>query len=632
MSQIDRSPPLIIILHDAGTDCEALRTLLIEKNVRVETAPLDESGIKKLVYCNSDGLILLGEPTPTMLVLLREMLGRRLLPENFPVFHNSETKLLIANNHGLGSINIINSFEPDNCLDIATQYQSKKTATGSYLGWATVVLMFVLLFLGLKGARVFLPAGELETQVEKLKANDPSDIYLRLLGPVPKLKDRLVLFDNLNSHPDFYFLPLDLSMYLISRRNEIKNYLDRFDALLTIPATFKVVSIAETQTTLLKITQLKDRFPKKWETTEAYVFLLNKENFNQQLLNDLHTFQSDFNKRNDAFNSLSLFSDKQKLKDFDWKPWQENADAFLTDAWPDSSSVALATHIPEILEMRLADHRNRQKIRILQSALHYLSIPGDTLLQDFLFKTDLPTKMLLRLSKELPNWRNDLLLSNLSQSQKEVLQTLASDLNNQIISVLRSRILSLLADQKTWPISKSKIINDPMLTELGLFIQPISLLASALEPNPVETLTSLLSKDAIQLKSNVVKIKLNEGLASLLTEKPLLNITVENTSGTTTMFSAKLILTQDKKFLQGADLGLDYAYKWFDKVKAELELKDGSKLVWDKPQIEMFGWSSLLVDGQLIGSSTSIEKLVPVTLIFEPALIAMPSLLIDSRK
>ena len=632
MSQIDRSPPLIIILHDAGTDREALRTLLIEKNARVETAPLDESGIKKLVYCNGDGLILLGEPTPTMLVLLREMLGRRLLPENFPVFHNSETKLLIANNHGLGSINIINSFEPDNCLDIATQYQSKKTATGSYLGWATVVLMFVLLFLGLKGARVFLPSGELETQVEKLKTNDPSDIYLRLLGPVPKLKDRLVLFDNLNSHPDFYFLPLDLSMYLISRRNEIKNYLDRFDALLTIPATFKVVSIAETQTTLLKITQLKDRFPKKWETTEAYVFLLNKENFNQQLLNDLHTFQSDFNKRNDAFNSLSLFSDKQKLKDFDWKPWQENADAFLTDAWPDSSSVALATHIPEILEMRLADHRNRQKIRILQSALHYLSIPGDTLLQDFLFKTDLPTKMLLRLSKELPNWRNDLLLSNLSQSQKEVLQTLASDLNNQIISVLRSRILSLLADQKNWPISKSKIINDPMLTELGLFIQPISFLASALEPNPVETLTSLLSKDAIQLKSNVVKIKLNEGLASLLTEKPVLNITVENTSGTTTMFSAKLILTQDKKFLQGADLGLDYAYKWFDKIKAELELKDGSKLVWDKPQIEMFGWSSLLVDGQLIGSSTSIEKLVPVTLIFEPALIAMPSLLIDSRK
>ena len=632
MSQIDRSPPLIIILHDAGTDREALRTLLIEKNARVETAPLDESGIKKLVYCNGDGLILLGEPTPTMLVLLREMLCRRLLPESFPVFHNSETKLLIANNHGLGSINIINSFEPDNCLDIATQYQSKKTATGSYLGWATVVLMFVLLFLGLKGARVFLPSGELETQVEKLKTNDPSDIYLRLLGPVPKLKDRLVLFDNLNSHPDFYFLPLDLSMYLISRRNEIKNYLDRFDALLTIPATFKVVSIAETQTTLLKITQLKDRFPKKWETTEAYVFLLNKENFNQQLLNDLHTFQSDFNKRNDAFNSLSLFSDKQKLKDFDWKPWQENADAFLTDAWPDSSSVALATHIPEILEMRLADHRNRQKIRILQSALHYLSIPGDTLLQDFLFKTDLPTKMLLRLSKELPNWRNDLLLSNLSQSQKEVLQTLASDLNNQIISVLRSRILSLLADQKNWPISKSKIINDPMLTELGLFIQPISFLASALEPNPVETLTSLLSKDAIQLKSNVVKIKLNEGLASLLTEKPVLNITVENTSGTTTMFSAKLILTQDKKFLQGADLGLDYAYKWFDKIKAELELKDGSKLVWDKPQIEMFGWSSLLVDGQLIGSSTSIEKLVPVTLIFEPALIAMPSLLIDSRK
>ena len=113
MSQIDRSP-LIMILHDAGTDCEALRNLLVEKNARVEIATLDESGLKKLVYCNSDGLILLGEPTQKMLVQLRDMLGRRLLPESFPVFYNSGTKLLIANNHGLGSLNIINTFEPDN--------------------------------------------------------------------------------------------------------------------------------------------------------------------------------------------------------------------------------------------------------------------------------------------------------------------------------------------------------------------------------------------------------------------------------------------------------------------------------------------------------------------------------------
>jgi len=631
MSQIDRSP-LIMILHDAGTDCEALRTLLIEKNARVKTAPLDESGIKKLVYCNSDGLILLGQPTPTMLVLLREMLGRRLLPENFPVFHYSQTKLVIANNYGLGSLEIINTFEPDNCLDIAAQYQSKKTATGSYLGWATVVLMFVLLFLGLKGAKVFLPAGELETQVEKLKTNDPSDIYLRLLGPTPKLKDRLVLFDNLNSHPDFYFLPLDLSMYLISRRNEIKNYLDRVDALLTIPATPKVATIAEIEATLSKITQLKDRFPKKWETTEAYVFLLNKETLNQQLHKEILAFYADFNRRTTSFNHLSIFPEKQMIKGFDWKSWQENVDTFLTDTWPDSSSVALATNIPEILEMRLADHRNREKIRILKSALRYLAIPGDIPLQDFLFKTELPLKMFQQFEKELPNWRKDLAPANFSQTQQDVLHTLAFDLNNQFIPLLRTRILSMLGEQKTWPISKSKCLNDPMLSDLGLFIQPISLLASSVEPKPVDTLTSLLSKDAIQLKSNVVKIKLNEGLASLLTEKPVLNITVENSSGTTTMFSAKLILTNDKVFLQGADLGLDYAYRWFDKVKAELELKDGSKLVWDKPQIEMFGWTSLLVDGQLIGSSTSIEKLVPVTLIFEPALIDMPSLLIDSRK
>ena len=631
MSQIDRSP-LIMILHDAGTDCEALRNLLVEKNARVEIATLDESGLKKLVYCNSDGLILLGEPTQKMLVLLREMLGRRLLPESFPVFYNSKTKLLIANNHGLGSLNIINNFEPDNCLDIATHYQSKKTATGSYLGWATGALMFVLLFLGLKGAKVFLPAGELETQVEKLKVNDPSDIYLRLLGPTLKLKDRLVLFDNLNSHPDFYFLPLDLSMYLISRRNEIKNYLDRVDALLTIPATPKVTTIGEIEATVSKIAQLKDRFPKKWETTEAYVFLLNKEALNQQLHKELVAFYADFNGRTTSFNHLSTFPEKQMIKGFDWKSWQENVDTFLTDTWPDSSSVALATNIPEILEMRLADHRNCEKIRTLKSALRYLAIPGDIPLQDFLYKTELPLKMFQQFEKELPNWRNDLIPSKVPQSQKEVLQTLAFDLNNQIIPLLRTRILSMLGEQKTWPISKSKCLNDSMLSDLGLFIQPISLLASSVEPKPVDTLTSLLSKDAIQLKSNVVKIKLNEGLASLLTEKPVLNITVENSSGTTTMLSAKLILTNDKVFLQGADLGLDYAYKCFDKVKAELELKDGSKLIWDKSQIEMFGWSSLLVDSQLIGSSSSIEKLVPVTLIFEPALIAMPSLLIDSRK
>ena len=631
MSQIDRSP-LIMILHDAATDSEAVRNLLVEKNARVETAPLDESGIKKLVYCNSDGLILLGEPTQTMLVLLREMLGRRLLPENFPVFHNSETKLLIANNHSLGSLNIINTFETDNCLNIATQYQSKKAVTGSFLGWATVVLMFVLLFLGLKGAKVFLPAGELETQVEKLKVNDPSDIYLRLLGPTPKLKDRLLLFDNLSSHPDFYFLPLDLSMYLISRRNEIKNYLDRVDALLTIPATPKVATIAEIEATLSKIAQLKDRFPKKWETTEAYVFLLNKENLNQQLHKELLAFYADFNKRTISFNHLSTFPEKQKIKGFDWKYWQETADTFLKDTWPDSSSVALATNIPEILEMRLADHRNREKIRILKSALLYLAIPGDIQLQDFLFKTELPLKMFQQFEKELPNWRKDLAPANFPQSQQDVLNSLAIDLNNQIIPLLRTRILSMLGEQKTWSISKSKCLNDPMLSDLGLFIQPISLLASSVESKPVETLTSLLSKDAIQLKSNAVKIKLNEGLASLLMEKPMLDIIVENTSGTSTMFSAKLILTQDKIFLQAADLGFDFDYRWFDKIKAELELKDGLKLVWDKPQIEMFGWSSLLVEGQLIGSSTTIEKLVPVTLIFEPALIAMPSLLINSRK
>lgn len=632
MSQLNRSLPLIMILYDASSGYESIRTMLADKNARVESAPLDESGIKKLVYSNCDGVVLSGNPQPGLLQFLRDMLGGKLLPGNFPVFLNSEVKLQIANNHGLGSLSISNTFQADDCLDKAAQYQSKKTATGSYLGWATVGLMFVILFLGLKGAKVFLPSGELETQVEKLKVNDPIDVYLRLLGPTAKLKERLEVYEKLSSHPDFYFLPLDLSMFLISRRNETRNYLDRVETLLKIPATPNVATIAEIEAAILKIEQLKDRFPKKWETTEAWSFLLDKETLNKQLLKELKLFHSDFNKRNEEFNQLSKFSEKQKIKGFDWKPWMENADAFLTDPWPDSSSIALATNIPEILEMRLADHRNREKIRFLKSVLYYLSIPEDVLLKDFLFQTNLPLKMFQQLEKEMPNWRKDLSLSNFSQSQKMVLQALASNLNEQIFSLMRSRVLFMLGEEKNWPISKSKIINDPTFMDLGLFIQPISLLTSSVEPRPIETLTSLLNKESVQLKCKSVKIKLNERLATLLVEKPVLNIIVENTSGGKAVFSAKLIHSKDNVFLQSEDLGFDYLYKWFDTVKAEIELKDGLKLVWNKPQLEIFGWSSLLVGGLFLGSSPSIENLVPVTLIFEPALIAMPSLLFDSGK
>lgn len=632
MSQLNRSLPLIMILYDASSGYESIRTMLADKNARVESAPLDESGIKKLVYSNCDGVVLSGNPQPGLLQFLRDMLGGKLLPGNFPVFLNSEVKLQIANNHGLGSLSISNTFQADDCLDKAAQYQSKKTATGSYLGWATVGLMFVILFLGLKGAKVFLPSGELETQVEKLKVNDPIDVYLRLLGPTAKLKERLEVYEKLSSHPDFYFLPLDLSMFLISRRNETRNYLDRVETLLKIPATPNVATIAEIEAALSKIEQLKDRFPKKWETTEAWSFLLDKETLNKQLLKELKLFHSDFNKRNEEFNQLSKFSEKQKIKGFDWKPWMENADAFLTDPWPDSSSIALATNIPEILEMRLADHRNREKIRFLKSVLYYLSIPEDVLLKDFLFQTNLPLKMFQQLEKEMPNWRKDLSLSNFSQSQKMVLQALASNLNEQIISLMRSRVLFMLGEEKNWPISKSKIINDPTFMDLGLFIQPISLLTSSVEPRPIETLTSLLNKESVQLKCKSVKIKLNERLATLLVEKPVLNIIVENTSGGKAVFSAKLIHSKDNVFLQSEDLGFDYLYKWFDTVKAEIELKDGLKLVWNKPQLEIFGWSSLLIGGLFLGSSPSIENLVPVTLIFEPALIAMPSLLFDSGK
>ncbi|NBY02762.1 MAG: hypothetical protein EBQ87_12390 [Planctomycetes bacterium] len=632
MSQLNRSLPLIMILYDASSGYESIRTMLADKNARVESAPLDESGIKKLVYSNCDGVVLSGNPQPGLLQFLRDMLGGKLLPGNFPVFLNSEVKLQIANNHGLGSLSISNTFQADDCLDKAAQYQSNKTATGSYLGWATVGLMFVILFLGLKGAKVFLPSGELETQVEKLKVNDPIDVYLRLLGPTAKLKERLEVYEKLSSHPDFYFLPLDLSMFLISRRNETRNYLDRVETLLKIPATPNVATIAEIEAALSKIEQLKDRFPKKWETTEAWAFLLDKETLNKQLLKELKLFHSDFNKRNEEFNQLSKFSEKQKIKGFDWKPWMENADAFLTDPWPDSSSIALATNIPEILEMRLADHRNREKIRFLKSVLYYLSIPEDVLLKDFLFQTNLPLKMFQQLEKEMPNWRKDLSLSNFSQSQKMVLQALASNLNEQIISLMRSRVLFMLGEEKNWPISKSKIINDPTFMDLGLFIQPISLLTSSVEPRPIETLTSLLNKESVQLKCKSVKIKLNERLATLLVEKPVLNIIVENTSGGKAVFSAKLIHSKDNGFLQSEDLGFDYLYKWFDTVKAEIELKDGLKLVWNKPQLEIFGWSSLLIGGLFLGSSPSIENLVPVTLIFEPALIAMPSLLFDSGK
>ena len=619
-----------MILHDINTDLEGIQPLLAEKDLGFETALLDEAEIKKLVYC--EGVIFLGHPKPAMLIMLREMLGRSLLPSNFPVFLNSETTVSIPNNQGLGSLDILSGYDKEKCIDKATGYRSRKVSTGSSLGWATLLLMSMIFFLGIKGAKIFLPPGELETQVENLKINDPSDVYLRLLGPTSKLKERLQLFNKLSSHPDFYFLPLDLSMFLISKRNETQSYLDRVEALLEIPSTLKIYTIEEIEATLLKISQLKDRFPKKWETTEAWVFLLNKELFNQQLRNELLTFYADFKKRNDEFDQLSAFSEKQRVMGFDWKPWMRKAEIFLEDPWPTASYFALSTNIPEILEMRLADYRNREKIRTLNALLIYLSNLSDIRFQDFLFHSDLYKKSVKILEKEIPNWQNNLSLSNFPQAQKEVLQALAFNYHEQIISLLRARILSILGNQKSWPDTKSKIINEPVLKDLALFLQPISLLASSPETKPVDSLISFLSSDSLPLKFNSVKIKCNDGIIPLLTEKPILVITFENISGITKEFSTNLMLSSDKNVLQGSDVGIDYAYKWFDKVKAEIKLKDGLKLVWDKPQLDIFGWSSLLVDGQVVGSSTTAEKLTPISLIFEPALMALPSLLFGLSK
>lgn len=79
--------------------------------------------------------------------------------------------------------------------------------------------------------------------------------------------------------------------------------------------------------------------------------------------------------------------------------------------------------------------------------------------------------------------------------------------------------------------------------------------------------------------------------------------------------------------LQSTDVGIDYAYKWFDRVNAVIELKDGSKLVWDKAEHDIFGWSSLLTEGKMVGGSTTFGKLTPSILVFEPKLVALPSLL-----
>jgi len=614
-----------MILHNANTDLEAIQPLFAEKHVRFETAFLDESGIKKLVYC--DGVIFLGQPIPTMLIMLREILGRRLLPSKFPVFLNSETTVPIPNNQGLGSLDIISGYDSEKCNDKATGYRSRKASTGSYLGWATLLLMFVLFFLGLKGAKVFLPSSELETQVENLKVNDPTDIYLRLLGPTSKLKERLALFNKLASHPDFYFLPLDLSMFLISRRNETQSYLDRVQALLEIPFTLKVYTVAEIEATLLKISQLKDRFPKKWETTEAWAFLLNKETLNQELLKELLAFYADFNKRNDVFNHLSGFSEKQKLKGFDWKPWMETTAVFLQDPWPTSSYFALSTNIPEILEMRLADYRNREKIRILKSSIQFLTSPRNSSLQDFLFKTDDAKLAFETLEKNSPDWRN--LQKQLTPLQKDVIESLAKTLKQKVYDLCTPLIYEILGDQKTWQSSCNKLLTNPKIISISNFLIPLEFYSSGFTTDPLNHLITFLKQEVHLIKTNKINLKIDEKIFAMLPDSPALKISFINNNGENTEFNAKLLPEKDNPLQFSCILNLNTVYKLNQKVRAELSLNENYLLLWEKPLLEPFGWTVMKTPAKLLLGNEVLNLGKMVELSFEPPLPLIPELLLN---
>jgi hypothetical protein len=199
-------------------------------------------------------------------------------------------------------------------------------------------------------------------------------------------------------------------------------------------------------------------------------------------------------------------------------------------------------------------------------------------------------------------------------------------MKSKIYPILGRRIFENLGDQKTWEKSKAKLLADPVLKEFCELINPISWIESPAGVNPIENIIALLTSDGIQLKCDCVKLVLDNKLSNLLPENPTLNITFEKPSGETKVFNFRLVMNKDH-ILQSTDVGIDYAYKWFDRVNAVIELKDGSKLVWDKAEHDIFGWSSLLTEGKMVGGSTTFGKLTPSILVFEPKLVALPSLL-----
>ena len=626
MQLTDNLNPLIMILHDSPEKANGIGLSFTEKSSRIESASLDEQGVKKLVQSNCDGVVFLGEPPLSLLGILRENLGHRLLPANFPVFIKHEICPEVPDNSGPGSLDILPFRDAATCIDKANFYLSKKNSTSSKLGWTTVVLLFALLFLALKGAKLFLPPGELETQVEIFKMNDPSDVHLRLLGPLERLNQRVNKMNGFISDPDFYFLPLDLSMFLNSRMEETKNYLRLVDLVVEIPATINVKKIGDIEASLSRIDRLKKSFPKKLESTEGWIFLVEKESFNQKLLESLNEFKSSFTERTNVFNDLSSLDRQQKSGDFDWKPWLDKASDYLDSPWPESFPQALATNIPEVLEMRLADHANRKKIHLLKCLINYLTIPKNITADDFLFKTGLFKETFHTLDKESPNLRKSLTPANFTPNQNETIQFLVFKMKSKIYPILGRRIFENLGDQKTWEKSKAKLLADPVLKEFCELINPISWIESPAGVNPIENIIALLTSDGIQLKCGCVKLVLDNKLSNLLPENPTLNITFEKPSGETKVFNFRLVMNKDH-ILQSTDVGIDYAYKWFDRVNAVIELKDGSKLVWDKAEHDIFGWSSLLTEGKMVGGSTTFGKLTPSILVFEPKLVALPSLL-----
>jgi len=627
MTKLAINAPLIVILHSGERVPENLSTGFSNKQIRIMNVQPIFAEIIKLLQKKPDAFLFTNSIDLNYLKELRNQLGKKLLPAHFPVFSiNRISEVIISQNIGPGSLEIHSFIDAETCLEKAEAYHLKKVTTATHLSWATFFMLATILYFSLRAAKLFIPIGAFEFQVESFKNNDSAEISLRLSGPISSIKDRLILLEKFTSSPDFFFLPYDLSTFLISRKNECQKYLLLTQELLQLPPLSGLKSFNEIQANLKSITQLKTLFPKKWESTEAWFFLSNNEIQNTQLYNEVIDFKMSFQKRYETYVQLELFSTDQSPKDFDPVPWLVQANIYIEESWPDLKSMALGTNLAEVLEMRLANYRNTEKIRHLKSSIQFLSPPRNSSLQDYFFETDDAKLAFETLEKNSPDWRN--LQKQLTPLQKDIIESLAKTLKQKIYDLCRPLIYEILGDQKTWQISCNKLLTNPKIIRISKFLIPLEFYSSGFSPDPLNDLITFLKQDIHLIKTNKITLKIDEKIFALLPDSPVLKISFANNNGTNTEFNAPLLPEKVNPLQFSCILNLNTTYKLHQKVRAELSLIENYFLLWEKPLLEPFGWTVMKTPANLLLGNEVLNLGKKVELSFEPPLPLIPELLL----